>query len=104
VCGFGVCPSAGGGVRLISNDFFHAPINKVKIDFRNEGGETYICSNPPYQGSVNQTSEQKRDKDHVLGPHLSSYKDLDYVSCWFLKAVEYMSAADAEASLVATNS
>jgi hypothetical protein len=91
-------------VKLRADDLFGTPLDQAQIDFENEGGETYICSNPPYQGSVNQNKDQKRDKDRVLGPRLSSYKDLDYVACWFAKSSEYMSIVDAEASLVATNS
>lgn len=99
-----ICPPTGTGVKLHGDDLFNTPLAQAQIDFENEGGETYICSNPPYQGSVNQSKDQKEDKDRVLSRYLSSYKDLDYVACWFIKASEYMSVVDAEASLVATNS
>ena len=99
-----ICPPTARGVKLAADDLFHTPLDQAQIDFANEGGETYICGNPPYQGSVNQTSEQKQDKEHVLESRLNSYKDLDYVACWFVKAAEYIAENDAEASLVATNS
>jgi hypothetical protein len=99
-----VCPPTGTGVKHHADDLFHTPLDQAQIDFENQGGETYICSNPPYQGSVNQSKKQKEDKERVLARHLQSYKDLDYVSCWFVKAAEYMSSVDAEASLVSTNS
>lgn len=43
-----VCPPTGTGVKLLSDDMFHAPVDQSEIDFENEGGETYICGNPPY--------------------------------------------------------
>lgn len=99
-----VCPPTGTSVKFQADDLFAKPLDQAEINFENEGGETYICGNPPYQGSVNQSKEQKDDKEFVLAPHLSSYRDLDYVACWFVKACEFMSRTEAEASLVATNS
>lgn len=47
-----VCePSGKGGTKIISDDLFAAPQDQAKIEFENEGGETYICGNPPYRGS-----------------------------------------------------
>ena len=43
-----VCPPTGTGVKLIGDDLFSTPLIKLQIDFENEGGETYICGNPPY--------------------------------------------------------
>ena len=42
-----------------ADDLFHTPLDQAQIDFENEGGETYICGNPPYLGSQWQTEEQK---------------------------------------------
>lgn len=70
-------------------------------DFENEGGETYICGNPPYVGSTYQSKEQKADMKHVFHGTVKRYASLDYVAAWFLKAVEY---ADADIAFVATNS
>lgn len=99
-----VCPPTDKAVEMRGEDLFMSPLEKAQIDFKNEGGETYICGNPPYIGSVKQTAEQKGDKDRVLGAHIKSYKDLDYVACWFIKAAEYMRYVDCVASLVSTNS
>ena len=60
-----------------------------EIDFENEGGETYICGNPPYLGSKWQTDEQKSDLDLIFAARALGWKTLDYVSGWFLKAAEY---------------
>lgn len=99
-----ICPPTGTGVKMRGDDLFSTPLDQAEIDFENAGGETYICGNPPYQGSVKQTSQQKDDKVRVLGLHLQSYKDLDYVGCWFIKSAEYMQVVDCAVSLVSTNS
>jgi hypothetical protein len=56
-----ICPPTGTGVRLHSNDLFSTPLDQSEIDFENQGGETYICGNPPYLGSTWQSKEQKAD-------------------------------------------
>jgi hypothetical protein len=91
-------------VKLQADDLFRTPLDQAQIDFENEGGETYICGNPPYQGSVNQKSEQKNDLKSIFGGIVGSYKDLDYVSAWFVKAAQYVSHVRGRAGLVATNS
>ncbi|GAB1718725.1 MAG: hypothetical protein NTAFB09_04560 [Nitrosospira sp.] len=70
----------GSGVRLVSDDLLQTPLNQAEIDFENEGGETYICGNPPYKGSKYQTSEQKRDLEQVFRNTSASWKSLDYVT------------------------
>ncbi|KAG1251494.1 hypothetical protein G6F65_018331 [Rhizopus arrhizus] len=42
-----VCPPTGTEVNLQGDDLFTAPADQSEIDFENEGGETYICGNPP---------------------------------------------------------
>ena len=68
-----------------------------------EEAETYIVSNPPYQGARKQTPAQKRDLEYLFSGH-PDYKDADYVICWFLKASEYLCSVDAKFAFVATNS
>ncbi len=46
-----ICPPTGTGVKHHADDLFHTPLDQAQIDFENEGGETYICGNPPYLGS-----------------------------------------------------
>lgn len=69
-----------------------------------EGRETYIVGNPPYLGRADQTDEQKADMAAVFGPMKVSYKNLDYVACWYAKAAEYCGVGDAQVALVTTNS
>src|SRR5439155_10467056 len=46
-----ICPPTGKGVKNRADDLFETPMDQAEIDFENEGGETYICGNPPYKGS-----------------------------------------------------
>lgn len=98
-----VCPPTGtGGVKLVEDDLFQTPLDQTEIDFENEGGETYICGNPPYAGSTWQVASQKADMDGVFKGRTRTWKTLDYVSGWFVKAMDY--GNDAEIAFVATNS
>ncbi|MAA92963.1 MAG: lactate dehydrogenase [Rheinheimera sp.] len=69
-----------------------------------EGYEHYIVGNPPYLGSTKMGKEQKEDMAIVFKSHTSSFKTLDYVCAWFLKAAEYCQGKNASCSFVATNS
>ena len=42
-----ICPPTGTGVKFQADDLFRTPLDQAQIDFENEGGETYICGNPP---------------------------------------------------------
>ena len=99
-----ICPPTGTGVRLVADDLFETPLDQKEIDFENEGGETYICGNPPYKGSQSQTEEQKADLEAVVGSVTPKWKSLDYVAGWFVKAVNYSQQTHAVAAFVATNS
>ncbi len=96
--------TTGRAVKVRSDDLFQTPLNQAEIDFENEGGETYICGNPPYLGSRNQTKEQKEDLRRVLGDQITSYKSLDYVSGWLVKASNYCRISPTRFALVTTNS
>src|SRR5690606_2339956 len=56
-----ICPPTGTDVKVQSDDFLETPQDQAEIEFENEGGETYICGNPPYLGSKRQNSRQKDD-------------------------------------------
>ena len=99
-----ICPPTGTGVRFQAEDLFHTPIDQAQIDFENEGGETYICGNPPYLGSKWQTPEQKSDLAAIFEGRLSGWKSLDYVSGWFFKAAEYGNQTKCASAFVSTNS
>ncbi len=99
-----ICPSTGSTVKLVGDDLFSTPLEQTEIDFENEGGETYICGNPPYKGSQWQTDEQKSDLKSVFDGRTNNWKSLDYVSGWFMKAADYGRRTSTVAAFVATNS
>lgn len=99
-----ICPPTGTGVKLAGDDLFHTPLDQAQIDFENEGGETYICGNPPYLGSTWQDNEQKSDLQAIFDHRVKSWKSLDYVAGWFMKAADYGTKTNAAAAFVSTNS
>lgn len=99
-----ICPPTGTGVKHHADDLFHTPIDQAQIDFENEGGETYICGNPPYLGSKWQTDEHKADLRSIFDGRTKSWKSLDYVAGWFMKAADYGTRTNAVTAFVATNS
>ncbi|MDR5904513.1 class I SAM-dependent DNA methyltransferase [Franzmannia qiaohouensis] len=99
-----ICPPTGTGVKLHADDLFESPLDQAQIDFENEGGETYICGNPPYLGSTWQTKEQKQDLDRIFGSRTKTWKTLDYVAGWFMKAADYGLHTPTVAAFVTTNS
>lgn len=99
-----VCPSIGTGVKLQSRDFFETPLDQAEIDFENEGGEIYICGNPPYKGSQDQTDQQKSDLAHVFAGENINSGVADYVLGWFAKAANFVRRYRAKFAFVATNS
>jgi hypothetical protein len=99
-----ICPPTGTGVKVIGDDLFNTPLDQTEIDFENEGGETYICGNPPYKGSQEQTKEQKADLEAAFSGRIKSTKSADYVSGWFILARDYITKAGANVAFVTTNS
>ncbi len=99
-----ICPPTGTGVKHHADDLFHTPIDQAEIDFENEGGETYICGNPPYLGSTWQSTAQKEDLQRIFEGRAKSWKSLDYVAGWFMKAADYGTHTQSIAAFVSTNS
>jgi len=99
-----VCPPTGTGVKLVADDLFSTPLKQTEINFENEGAETYICGNPPYLGFTWQSAEQKSDLRSIFENRTASWKSLDYVSGWFMKAAEYGTRTNTAAAFVSTNS
>ncbi|MCR9276932.1 MAG: lactate dehydrogenase [Pseudomonadaceae bacterium] len=99
-----ICPPTGTGVKHHADDLFHSPLDQAQIDFENEGGETYICGNPPYLGSTWQSAEQKADLDAIFSHRTKSWKTLDYVAGWFMKATDFGFHTKSSAAFVSTKS
>jgi hypothetical protein len=100
-----ICPPTGTGVKITGDDLFNTPLDQPQIDFENEGGETYVCGNPPYRGSKWQTDEQKDDLANAWDRHQKLAKTTDFVTGWFARFFDYADyVPNAVAAFVATNS
>jgi hypothetical protein len=99
-----ICPPTGTGVKVQADDLFGSPLDQAEIDFENQGGETYLCGNPPYAGKGKKSPKQLDDMEFLLGKRGVKHGYIDYVGCWFVKAVEYGTHSQASCAFVATNS
>ncbi len=99
-----ICPPTGVGVRVVADDLFGTPSNQAEIEFENDGGETYICGNPPYKGGTEQNAEQKSDMEAVFGSTFPTWKSFDYILGFFHKARNFLDSCEASAAFVTTNS
>jgi hypothetical protein len=100
-----VCPPTGAGVKMQGDDLFNTPLEQPEIDFENEGGETYICGNPPYLGTKYQTKEQKAELASLFADDPISFGNVDYVGGWVRIAADYISRSpSASFALVSTTS
>ena len=54
-----ICPHEKTSVITKADDLFSTPLDQTEIDFEFEGGETFICGNPPYCGSRNKQQNKE---------------------------------------------
>ena len=99
-----ICPPTGTGVKVHGDDLFETPLDQSEIDFENEGGETYICGNPPYLGTREQKKNHKEDMKNIFDGEVKSWKAMDYVAGWFFKAAKYGQHTSTATAFVTTNS
>ena len=59
---------------------------------------SYVLGNPPFLGKKEQSAEQKADFKAVMG-HIKGFGVLDFVSAWYVKAVQYMHPAAGAAQI-----
>ena len=59
--------------------------------------------NPPFVGQQLRTKEQSEDMINIFGKGSPETK-LDYVLCWYKKAVKYMNSEDIKVAFVSTSS
>ena len=64
---------------------------------------SYILSNPPYVGKHCQSKSQKEDVKLICGSD-KKCGILDYVSCWYFKAADYIQTTSVRVGFVSTNS
>ncbi len=83
----------GNALRLDWNDVVHAS----KLN--------YIMGNPPFVGArmMEQGGIQKKEVQDIFGK-IKDVQDLDYVTCWYKKASEYIQGRNIEVAFVSTNS
>ncbi|MCA9697793.1 MAG: class I SAM-dependent DNA methyltransferase, partial [Myxococcales bacterium] len=80
--------------------------NALRSDWREvlpPGEDVIIVGNPPFVGKKEQNKQQKQDMAHVW-PDIKGTGVLDYVTCWYRRAVEFMAGTRTRCALVSTNS
>jgi len=80
--------------------------NALRVDWREVcliGDDTVILGNPPFLGRAYLSPEQIDDKEFVWAGTKGAGQ-LDYVTCWYKRAVEYCGSTQARIALVSTNS
>ena len=106
--GAGVGCSVGAGqadLPLKSSLNIHNT-NALQIDWKEilePTDDVYLLGNPPFIGKQLQTKEQKDEVKKVF----EGYKKtgiLDYVTCWYKKAADYIQNTKIEVGFVSTNS
>lgn len=60
---------------------------------------SYILGNPPFAGRRYRTPEQIKEVASFF-----SYKDIDYVACWYKKATQFIAGTQIRVGFVSTNS
>ncbi len=100
-----ICQPTGTGVKVQREDLdiWGETQNEAEIDFENEGGETYICGNPPYVGDKFQNQDQKDDLGNLVVGR-KNVKAVDYIAGWLWKASDYIELFGGAFGFVSTNS
>ena len=77
--------------------------NALRMDWKEilePSSNVLLFGNPPFLGFTFMDKAQKEDVE-ALFPGI---KNLDYVSCWYKKAADYINGTDIECAFVSTNS
>jgi hypothetical protein len=64
---------------------------------------SYILGNPPFLGARVMNKVQKGEVERIFHG-MKDCSNIDYVSCWYKKAAEYIQGTEIEAAYVSTNS
>lgn len=81
--------------------------NAVRLDWEDvisKNQLSYLMGNPPFVGARMMDTVQKEDVLYVFGKKWKNVGNLDYVSCWYKKAVDFCDGTDIRCALVSTNS
>ena len=80
--------------------------NSLSIDWESvvkKSQLNYILGNPPFLGARVMKKEQKSDVENIF-KGLKNSNNIDYVTCWYKKATEYIQSTKIEVAFVSTNS
>lgn len=82
--------------------------NATRVDWKtacpiSKTDEVYIIGNPPYLGARLQDAEQKKDMKIVFHGK-NGYNNMDYITCWFYKAKDFIKGFNSKCAFVTTNS
>lgn len=80
--------------------------NALRIDWNDvipNGELNYIMGNPPFVGARLMNESQKEDISNIF-KGTKGLGNLDYVSCWYKKATNYIDNTKIEVAFVSTNS
>lgn len=103
-------------VELIHTDLDFLPLtsnanivedNALRMDWNDVVPNTelsYIMGNPPFIGKKEQTKSQKDELLDVFGKKIPGIGNLDYVTAWYKKAVDYVQNKNILVAFVSTNS
>ena len=77
--------------------------NALRLDWESvvpQNRLSYIMGNPPFVGFSLMDESQKNDVEFVF----PGTKNVDYVACWYMRALEFIQATKIECAFVSTNS
>ena len=81
--------------------------NALRIDWNevvDKSELNYIMGNPPFIGARLMDEAQKKDILQIFGSEWKNSGNLDYVSCWYKKSIDYIENSNVNVALVSTNS
>lgn len=81
--------------------------NALRVDWGSVVSKSelsYIMGNPPFSGTRTMSKSQKDDVLSVFGKNWNSANSLDYVSCWYKLASDYIKNTNIQCAFVSTNS
>jgi hypothetical protein len=80
--------------------------NALRLNWRyvlNPAECSYILGNPPFVGHQWRNAEQQKDMDAIWGMD-GRFRRLDYVTCWYKLAAEFIQTTQTHVGFVSTNS
>jgi hypothetical protein len=80
--------------------------NALRIDWKSvlpPGQCSYVLGNPPFVGHQWRSPDQQGDMEIIWGTE-GRFGRLDYVTCWYLKAADFIQGTTIRCAFVSTNS